>query len=239
MSSKDGINKWKCGDIHPTTGKIFWQTNGKGYDEFISPEKFKERKERNRRITNDLYAKDPEKRRAYSRKYHWLNRDRRIQAEKQWVKNNPEKKRALRRACYKNKKENDPLFKLKDRVRKSIMKAFKRIGCRKNSKTIQILGCSIEFFRGYIEAKFTEGMNWKNYGSPNETSPRAWVLDHVIPISSSKTPEDVHRLSHYTNYQPLWDKDNSEKSDLMPDEYELMKAIKAGLCPVEPMPMAQ
>jgi len=30
-----------------------------------------------------------------------------------------------------------------------------------------------------------------------------WDLDHIIPISSAQTEEDVYRLSHYTNLRPL------------------------------------
>lgn len=33
-------------------------------------------------------------------------------------------------------------------------------------------------------------------------------IDHIIPISSAETLEDVYRLNHYTNLQPLWAKDN-------------------------------
>lgn len=28
-------------------------------------------------------------------------------------------------------------------------------------------------------------------------------INHIIPISSAKTIEDVIRLNHYTNFQPL------------------------------------
>ena len=46
-------------------------------------------------------------------------------------------------------------------------------------------------------------MSWENQGK--------WHLDHIIPISSAKTEEDVIRLNHYTNFQPLWAEDNFKK----------------------------
>lgn len=30
-----------------------------------------------------------------------------------------------------------------------------------------------------------------------------WGMDHIIPISYAKTEEDVIKLNHYTNLQPL------------------------------------
>jgi len=59
----------------------------------------------------------------------------------------------------------------------------------------------------YIENKFTIGMTWENYGRGG------WEIDHIIPISSAKTKEDVLKLCHYTNLQPLWWRDNLKKSN--------------------------
>ena len=40
-----------------------------------------------------------------------------------------------------------------------------------------------------------------------------WHIDHIIPLSSSKTEEDVFKLCHYTNLQPLWVNENLQKSN--------------------------
>ena len=48
-------------------------------------------------------------------------------------------------------------------------------------------------------------MSWDNYGK--------WHLDHITPISLGKTEEEVIVLNHYTNYQPLWEKDNLSKGN--------------------------
>ena len=52
----------------------------------------------------------------------------------------------------------------------------------------------------YIASLFQKGMSWDNYGE--------WHLDHIKPISLATTEEEVYKLCHYTNYQPLWAKDN-------------------------------
>ena len=47
-------------------------------------------------------------------------------------------------------------------------------------------------------------MNRENQGT-------YWHLNHIIPISSAQTEEDVYRLNHYTNFQPLYWLNNLRK----------------------------
>jgi hypothetical protein len=43
-------------------------------------------------------------------------------------------------------------------------------------------------------------LNIKNYnGEPNS----GWDIDHIIPISSAESEDDIIKLNHYTNLQPL------------------------------------
>lgn len=97
----------------------------------------------------------------------------------------------------------DPFFKFKQNVRNGINKALKRNGLSKKSKTQEMLGCSFDEFRIYIETKFEPWMNWTNRGLYNGTLNYGWDLDHIIPLSCAKTEEDVLKLNHYTNFQPL------------------------------------
>jgi hypothetical protein len=48
-------------------------------------------------------------------------------------------------------------------------------------------------------------MNWSNR--------KEWHIDHIIPLSSAKTEEELLKLFHYTNLQPLWANDNIKKSN--------------------------
>jgi hypothetical protein len=38
-----------------------------------------------------------------------------------------------------------------------------------------------------------------------------WNIDHIIPISSAKNEEEIHKLNHYINLQPLWWIENMAK----------------------------
>jgi hypothetical protein len=46
-------------------------------------------------------------------------------------------------------------------------------------------------------------MNWDNRGLYNGEMMYGWDIDHIIPISTAETEEDLIRLNHFTNLQPL------------------------------------
>ena len=46
-------------------------------------------------------------------------------------------------------------------------------------------------------------MSWENAGQ--------WHYDHIYPVSLAKDEEELIRLNHYTNFQPLWAEDNLRK----------------------------
>jgi hypothetical protein len=71
--------------------------------------------------------------------------------------------------------------------------------------TEKLLGSDFNTVKTHIENKFTEGMNWKNQGK--------WHIDHIIPLSSAKTKDELISLCHYLNLQPLWALDNILKSN--------------------------
>jgi len=104
---------------------------------------------------------------------------------------------------YYNKKKTDPLFKLKGNCRSMIGNALRFNGYIKNSKTENILGCTFEDFKLYLESKFEDWMSWENHGRFNSELNYGWDVDHIIPLDSAETEEDIIKLNHYTNLQPL------------------------------------
>lgn len=103
------------------------------------------------------------------------------------------------------KRHSDPVYKLKGNVRKLIGNSLTNKGYRKNTKTNLILGCSYDEFISHLESQFVENMTLNNYG--------LWVIDHIIPLSTAKTEEEVIKLNHYSNLQPLWETENRDKWD--------------------------
>jgi len=97
----------------------------------------------------------------------------------------------------------DILFKLTFNIRTLVRNSFYHNGYTKNSKTQEILGCSFEEFRLYLESKFESWMTWENRGLYNGELNYGWDIDHIIPLSSATTEEELIELNHYTNLQPL------------------------------------
>ena len=92
--------------------------------------------------------------------------------------------------------DRDPLAKLRFTLRNLIIQALKKGGYTKNHKTEQMLGAEFEVVKSHIESQFTNGMSWDNHGE--------WHVDHIVPLKSGITEDEIIELNHYTNLQPLW-----------------------------------
>jgi hypothetical protein len=90
-------------------------------------------------------------------------------------------------------------------IRSRISIVVKKKGIVKSRKTKEIVGCNPNELINHLKSKFLTGMSIDNYGK--------WEIDHIIPISSAKSIDDIYRLNHYTNLQPLWKTDNARKSN--------------------------
>ena len=104
----------------------------------------------------------------------------------------------------KKRRRHDPLFKLIHNIRSRIYVFLNKKNILKNNSIHNIIGCSSEFLKEHLEKQFTDGMTWDLMGKDIH-------IDHIIPLSSAKTEEDIYKLCHYTNLQPLWAIDNLKK----------------------------
>lgn len=61
--------------------------------------------------------------------------------------------------------------------------------------------------KNYLESLFQPRITWDNYGK--------WQIDHIIPLSSLDLNiiENIKKVCHYTNLQPLWAIDNIIKGN--------------------------
>ena len=118
-----------------------------------------------------------------------------------------EKQKEYARKWTAKRFKEDSLFKLQSNLRSRTRQAFIRKGWKKGSKTMDMLGVPYETVKAHLEQQFTKGMNWNN------NTRDGWHIDHIIPLASAKDEEELRKLCHYTNLQPLWAKDNISKSD--------------------------
>jgi hypothetical protein len=105
----------------------------------------------------------------------------------------------------KDRYKTDSLFKLKVAMRTRVYKVLTYFKYPKRGSIFKYLGCDIHTLRTHLEIQFKDNMSWDNYGE--------WHVDHIIPLSSAKNEEELIKLCHYTNLQPLWAIDNLKKSD--------------------------
>ena len=152
----------------------------------------------------------PEQREEYNRRRkekYYENHEEELEKSKLWKKRNPEKVVEYRRGYMsgyeKKRMENDPLYNVSRTVRNLIKCSIYHKGFTKNSRTFEILGCTYEEFKEHIESRWEDWMNWDNYGLYNGKENCGWEYDHIIPVSSAKCEEDIYKLNHYSNIQPL------------------------------------
>ena len=143
------------------------------------------------------------------KQYRLKNKDKINETSKTWQKNNKHQSYQNHIRYIKKRIEEDSFFKFKHVTRSLIKKSFYRadVGCTKKSKSEDILGCTLDFFRDYILSKCPKSVSLKDFHT------KGYHIDHIIPISSAKTEEEVLKLCHYTNLQPLWFTENLSKSN--------------------------
>jgi hypothetical protein len=78
-------------------------------------------------------------------------------------------------------------------VRRRVKGFIKAKGYKKSSKTSEILGTSWENLKLHLEDN--------NYGFLINS--KGIDVDHIIPLCSAKTENDIYKLNHYTNLQLL------------------------------------
>lgn len=117
----------------------------------------------------------------------------------------------IRQAAYKrNKRQSDPMFKLRSNVGTSIANALSAGGYKKTSNTASILGCTFKEFYIHIEQQFVPGMSWANRNN--------WHIDHIVPLSFAENEQELLALNHYTNLRPLWSIENQNKAGMLTDD---------------------
>ena len=167
------------------------------------------------KINKKIYLeKNRERLLLYKKEYKNSNPEKVIESNKKWYRSlNIEQKENLKirkNNYHKSKMMNDELYKIRNITSKILSRIFRQKGYSKKSRTHEILGCSFDEFKLHLESKFEDWMTWENRGLYNGELNYGWDIDHIIPVSSAETEEDILRLNHYTNLQPLCSKINRD-----------------------------
>jgi len=200
-SNKDNL-KSSCKECRKIEGKIYRKLN---------PEKRKE-------TIKNWYNKNPNYNKEYyssnfveinkkNKEWYYLNIEKHKENSKKWDELNKEKIKEYRNNRIKIIRKTDPIGNLKLNIRTRTYNILKTKNIKKQNKTFDIIGCTSEFLKEYLEKQFKDGMTWDNYGK------NGWHVDHIIPLSSGKNEEEVYKLCNYTNLQPLWAEENLSKGN--------------------------
>lgn len=99
-------------------------------------------------------------------------------------------------------------------TRRRLCEFIKSKNTKKTNSTLELLGCTPEFLRNYIEEKFTPEMVWENHGT-------YWHLDHIYPLSKVDVNDETEfkKACHYSNLQPLSVLENLRKGNKIPTDF--------------------
>lgn len=162
------------------------------------------------------YERVKEKRKAQASAYYINNKeeilkDRKenrevyLEKAKNWRIKNRDKVREYSKSYRAERSLRDPLYRIKKRLTGRLREVLHKNGWKKYTSATGSIGCDAETLKAHIENQFIDGMSWDNYGK--------WQVDHVTPMASAQTEQDVYLLNHYKNLKPLWAADNYQKWD--------------------------
>lgn len=191
-------------------------SNGGCYECHRSREEARDRTEQQRQYRIDNREWIREKNRAYARankekRQQWLreNRERVRKKAREYADRNADAIAEYKRRYYQRRYREDVMFKCSQICRSMVWRCIGRGSTGK--RTEALLGYSADDLCAHIEAQFSEGMRWDNYGE--------WHVDHIYPVSlfvkSGETDPSV--INALSNLRPMWASDNQSKGAALPE----------------------
>ena len=173
----------------------------------------KKNKEKNNKYNKEYYKNNKEKEKKRLALYRKENKDKILL----YRKKNKRKKLKYLKKYLKERREIDPIFKLRGCISSNIYRVLKAQGYTKNTKTYNILKCDYDFFMNWLNGLASNG---HTYGIGE------LHLDHVIPISLAETEDELLLLNHYSNFQLLTADENLAKSNRYVNPTNLKRVLE-------------
>ena len=192
-----------------------------------------ERKAKKRESDRKYREANKEKIKAYHKMWRDKNREKLNEQQREKYKENPQAfkerkeryveshleqvkesrtryKKENRQKCtdyQRHKRQSDPIYRFRSSFTHLMSLYRKKKGYSGSKGTWEIVGCDFDSFLAYIQSQFEDGMTLENYGHGKG----CWNIDHIIPICTAQTDEDIERLNHYTNLRPMWSSENYKR----------------------------
>ncbi len=202
--NKENHAKWRA--EYYATNKERLCEYSRDYRAGMSDEQKAAVSEYNKEYCKEYYIEHKEEIDAANKLYAIEHKEQLAEAAKNYRVENKDHINEKKKELHNKKMQEDIQYKLAKDLRKLVCSAI-----NKNSKFgrgVELLGCDIDEYKGYLECQFNEFMNWYNYGL-------YWQIDHIIPVSSFDLtiPEEQERCFNFTNTRPLTVEENMKKSN--------------------------
>lgn len=183
-------------------------------------------KEKIAKWRKEYYLKNKKRISEYKKQYY-AEHKKEIQEYKHqnYLDNIDHYKKKAKEHAINNREENNrkrmeynathPQARIAHNVRTRINAVLK--GKSRGGRMTDLIGCTADFYKSYIESLWTEGMNWANMGKGKGK----WSVDHIKPLSwfNLEDKEEQKKAFHYTNTNPMWYSENASKSNRYSGNY--------------------
>ena len=180
----------------------------------------KNNKEKIAKTTKAYYKKNKEKLINYRKNYYKLHKEKCLKQIKAHYKANKEKIIKHKGNYVRKKRKLDPFFRIQSTYRVLVYRAFKYAQQKKNTPSLKLLGCTWQEFLKHLSDQFYDHPETGKKMTFDNNGVHGWHQDHIIPLKTAKTEEDIIKLCHYTNLQPLWAEENRRKGSKVLDNIE-------------------
>lgn len=158
---------------------------------------------RSKQFDSGYYSSCKECRKGESKRFYEENKEVKKKQSNEYYYANKDTIQKQKNEYNIKKRKEDPKFLLTRRLRNRLYYALKQKFWKKDTKFANYIGCDLEFLKTHMESQFIDGMCWENQGE--------WHIDHIIPLVSANTEDELYALCHYTNLRPMWALDNIKK----------------------------
>ena len=173
-------------------------------------------------INEEYNTKNKDKIKIRRKKYSEKTKNLKRMYDIGYRERNREKIKNYKKHYMRKRKESDLNFKLICNIRTRTNKAFMSQNIKKTNKTIDLLGCSRDFFKRWIVHQLYGDMTEENYGS-------VWTLVHCYPLSKTNLSDKnkMFKSTYWINIRPMYSTENNLKRSKVDHRLFLLQQIKA------------
>ena len=133
-----------------------------------------------------------------------------------------DKAKASHNKYERNRRRNDPSFRLRKDISRIIRRAITKNGLIKTDSVVKYLSNSIQELKEHLEKQFEPWMTWENQGryisktwKDDDSTTWTWQIDHIVPQSQFdfSKDEEIKKCWDLSNLRPYSSKLNVIEGD--------------------------